>query len=162
MSPAIVEELHFLLYSFWVGVVITAAYDVLRIVRNIIRHNRLAVSLQDILYWVACALLIFGMLVRENNGTLRWFSVAGATVGMFLYKKTLGFLFVKYGTLLIQKILYLVEKVLIFILKPLNLVRRRLFWIAKKAGKQRKMGLRGIKKKLTEGKKLLKIILCKQ
>jgi len=55
-----------------------------------------------------------------------------------------------------------VEKVLIFILKPLNLVRRRLFWIAKKAGKQRKMGLRGIKKKLTEGKKLLKIILCKQ
>jgi len=162
MSPDIVVELYFLFHSFLMGILITVLYDFLRILRRIIPHNILAVSLEDFLYWTACSLLIFYMLIQENNGVLRWFSVAGAMAGMFLYKMTLGALFVKYTSWLILKILHIVGKLFRFLLRPLSLVYRRLEWSRKRSANRLKTGLRGIKKKLTERKKLLKIFLTKQ
>lgn len=162
MSLDIVVELYFLLHCFGMGILITVLYDMLRILRRVIPHNLLAVSLEDMLYWIVCSLLIFAMLIRENNGVLRWFAVAGAMLGMLLYKKTLGFLFVKYISLLLQRLLHLVGRFFIVLLKPLNVVKRRIIWTRKKSPKWLKMGLRRIKKKLTDSKKLLKIILCKQ
>lgn len=162
MSPEIILELYFLFHCFLMGVLITVLYDVLRILRRIIPHNVIAVSLEDFLYWIVCSLLIFTMLIRENNGVLRWFAVAGAMVGMILYRKTLGFLFVKYVSLLIKKLLHLVGRFFSIIMKPLNMVKNRMMWARKKSPKRLKMGIRRVKKKLTEGKKLLKIILCKQ
>lgn len=162
MSLDIVVELYFLLHCFGMGVLITVLYDILRILRRVIPHNLLAVSLEDLLYWIVCSLLIFAMLIRENNGVLRWFAVAGAMLGMLLYKKTLGFLFVKYVSLLLQRLLHLVGRFFAVLLKPLNVVKRRIVWTRKKSPKWLKMGLRRIKKKLTDSKKLLKIILCKQ
>lgn len=162
MSLDIVVELYFLLHCFGMGVLITVLYDILRILRRVIPHNLLAVSLEDLLYWIVCSLLIFAMLIRENNGVLRWFAVAGAMLGMLLYKKTLGFLFVKYVSLLLQRLLHLVGRFFAVLLKPLNVVKRRIVWTRKKSPKWLKMGIRRIKKKLTDSKKLLKIILCKQ
>ena len=162
MSTDIVLELYFLFHCFFMGILITVLYDILRILRRIIPHNIAAISLEDFFYWIVCSLLIFAMLIRENNGILRWFAVAGAMLGMLIYKKTLGFLFVKYVSLFINWLLHLVERFLRAVLKPLNMVKRRLRWERKRAPKPVKMGLRRVKKKLTEGKKLLKIILCKQ
>lgn len=162
MSTDIVLELYFLFHCFFMGILITVLYDILRILRRIIPHNIAAISLEDFFYWIVCSLLIFAMLIRENNGILRWFAVAGAMLGMLIYKKTLGFLFVKYVSLFINWLLHLVERFLRAVLKPLNMVKRRLDWERKRAPKPVKMGLRRVKKKLTEGKKLLKIILCKQ
>ena len=162
MSTDIVLELYFLFHCFFMGILITVLYDILRILRRIIPHNIAAISLEDFFYWIVCSLLIFAMLIRENNGILRWFAVAGAMLGMLIYKKTLGFLFVKYVSLFINWLLHLVERFLRAVLKPLNMVKRRLHWERKRVPKPVKMGLRRVKKKLTEGKKLLKIILCKQ
>lgn len=162
MSSDIALEMYFLLHSFLMGILITVLYDTLRILRRVLPHNMLAVSLEDFLYWIVCSLMIFAMLIRENNGILRWFAVAGAMAGMFLYKKTLGFLFVKYISLLFCNILHLVGKFFNVIFRPLNVVKRRLKWKRKKSPKRLKMGLRRIKNKLTEGKKLLRIVLCKR
>lgn len=162
MSPDIVTELYFLLHSFLMGIVITVLYDLLRILRRVIPHNILAISIEDLFYWITCALLIFAMLIRENNGVLRWFAVAGAMVGMVLYKITLGFLFVKYVSFVLQRLLHLVCKIFKIVMKPLNVVKSRVGWTRKKSPKWLKMGIRRVKKKLTDSKKLLKIILCKQ
>lgn len=161
MSPDITLEIYFLFHSFFMGILITVLYDILRILRRIIPHNILAVSLEDFLYWTACSLMIFAMLIRENNGMLRWFAVAGAMIGMLLYKMTLGFLFVKYVSLLLQKILHVVGRLLKIILGPLNLVKERLKWKKKKSGERLNTGIRRLKKKLTLGKKKLKMVLYK-
>lgn len=162
MSPNITAELYFLFHSFLMGILITVLYDILRILREIIPHNILAISLEDFLFWAACSLLIFFVLIQENNGILRWFSVAGAMAGMFLYKKTLSFLFVKYTSRLICKLLYIVEKLLYLFFRPLNMVCRRLNRGRKKSVGRLKSAFRRVKKKLTERKKLLKIFLTKQ
>ena len=162
MSPEIELEICFLFHSFLMGILITVLYDLLRILRRLLPHNILAISLEDFLYWIVCSLLVFAMLIRENNGILRWFAVAGAMAGMLLYKLTLGALFVKYVSLLLQKILHIVGRLLYMAFKPLNLVRRRLAWMRKKSENRLKLGVLGAKKKLTARRKLLKMVLKKR
>ncbi len=162
MSPEIELEMYFLFHSFLMGILITVLYDILRILRRILPHNILAVSVEDFLYWIVCSLLVFVMLIRENNGILRWFAVAGAMIGMMLYKKTLGRLFVRYFSLFLQKILHIVGKWLRIIAMPLQLVTRRLAWMRKKSENRMKRKVFGAKKKLTERRKLLRMVLYKK
>ena len=59
MSPEIELEMYFLFHSFLMGILITVLYDILRILRRILPHNILAVSVEDFLYWIVCSLLVF-------------------------------------------------------------------------------------------------------
>lgn len=68
MSPEIELEICFLFHSFLMGILITVLYDLLRILRRILPHNILAISLEDFLYWIVCSLLVFAMLIREITG----------------------------------------------------------------------------------------------
>ena len=90
MSQSIVDEIMFLLDSFFLGAVITCVYDSFLILRRLIRHNMLLISLEDLVFWIACAVSVYYVLYEENNGILRWFAVVGACVGMIAYKKTLS------------------------------------------------------------------------
>ena len=90
MSQYIISEVTFFLHSFLLGIVITMAYDGFLILRRLVNHNLLLISLEDMLFWIACAIGVFYMLYEENNGILRWFAVFAATLGMILYKKTVS------------------------------------------------------------------------
>lgn len=162
MNPEIVHEVTFLCHAVLMGICITFVYDLLSVIRHVVPHNNIWVSVEDLLYWIFCSLFIFLMLYMENNGILRWFAIAGACLGMLFYKKTLGNFFVKIVSHFFLRILHLVEKMLLFLLRPLALAIKGVKRRAKKPAKWLKYGLRRIKKKLTAGKKLIKMILCKQ
>ena len=82
MSQNIVNEITFFLHSLLMGMAISLVYDVFLILRRLIRHNLLMISMEDMIFWIACAIGVFYMLYEENNGILRWFAVFGATIGM--------------------------------------------------------------------------------
>ena len=103
MSQDILREVDFFINSLLVGIIITFAYDWLLIFRKCIRHNILLISIEDAIFWFACAIGVFYVLYHENNGILRWFAVLGATIGMFAYKKLVSTLFVKITSRLIIK-----------------------------------------------------------
>lgn len=63
-------------------------YEGIGLIRRLIRHSTLAVAVEDILYWLACAVLLFRMLYLENSGTIRGFSIAAVILGMGLYLQT--------------------------------------------------------------------------
>ena len=162
MSPDIILEMDFLFHSFLLGILITVLYDILRILRRTIPHNVLAVSVEDFLYWVACSFFIILELIRENNGTLRWFAVAGAMAGMLLYKITLGFLFVKYVSLLLRKVLHFLGASGRVLMRPVRAAAGRMDRVRRHSHNRIKTGISLGKKKLTAGKKLLRMILYKQ
>lgn len=54
MSGTIITEWHFWMASIITGVIMTFAYDILRLLRRIIRHNRFFVDMEDLLFWAAC------------------------------------------------------------------------------------------------------------
>lgn len=60
-------------------------YDGIRIFRKLFSHSVAAVALEDILYWLAWALLIFRMLYVENSGAIRGFAILAVVLGMLWY-----------------------------------------------------------------------------
>ena len=161
MSQDIIDEVYFFAGSVGMGVFITFVYDFILIGRRIVKHNLFFISLEDFVFWAACAIGVFYMLYEENNGILRWFAVLGAAFGMLLYKKMIGTHFVRVISLVIEKQMHIVKRIVGILLKPFVRILKR---AEKSAGllqrKERKL-LRYIKKKLTGFVKMLKITVCK-
>lgn len=150
----------FLLYALLMGIFITFVYDILRIFRRVVPHGNFLISLEDIGFWIYCAAKVFVLMYHESNGTLRWFAVLGALVGMFVYKKLVSPFFVKYTSLLLKKLFGILGKFGKVICRPLIFITKK----AKKATnttKNRTSRMKSrlvwmLKKKLTFLKKMLK------
>ena len=95
MSGTIITEWHFWMASIITGVIMTFAYDILRLLRRIIRHNRFFVDMEDLLFWAACFFTSFTLLYYGNNGVIRFAAVMGAGIGMLAYTLTVGRFFGK-------------------------------------------------------------------
>lgn len=71
--------------AFVWGILMVLLYEAIRLIRMLIRHSVLAVAVEDLCYWLACAVLIFRMLYLENSGVIRGFAIAAVILGMVLY-----------------------------------------------------------------------------
>lgn len=158
MSGQIVSEGQFLFSCFLSGICITAVYDCFRIFRRVIRHGTFWIALEDLVFWFGAAVFLFFMLYETNNGVIRWFSIAGAAVGMLIYKYTIGEHLVEIMSTIIKTIQDIVKRFLRFLFRPIKrLINRAL----SKGRKLRKKLKKQVKKKLTGDIKKVKIILCK-
>lgn len=99
------SENEFLLYAFLLGIFVTFLYDLLRIFRRIVPHNLFLVSVEDLGFWIYCGAKVFLLMYHESNGTLRWFAVFGALLGMALYRKLCSPFLVKYISMILGKVL---------------------------------------------------------
>lgn len=162
MSESIIRDNYFLLYSLLLGIAVTILYDMLRIFRRVVKHGNALVSLEDFLYWIVVAICVFYMMHEENNGTLRWFAVLGAAVGMLLYKKLVSRLFVDSVVKMLRFVLKILGKILHVLFTPVRFLLRIFGKGAKNARIKGSKGLRFLKKKLTKSLKALKMVLCKQ
>lgn len=162
MSSPVISENLFLLYSFGMGIFITFVYDIFRIWRRVLHHNRFFISLEDILFWLFSAISVFYLMHTQSNGTLRWFAVFGALIGMLLYKKTISPFYVKWSSFLLNKGIKLLKKILHIAGKPVKLLEKKGIQTGKQAvsGSRRAAGM--VKKRLTAFAKLLKITVSKR
>lgn len=155
------NENTFLIYALIMGIFITFVYDILRIFRRIFPHGKFLVSFEDLCFWLYCAIEVFLLMYHESDGTLRWFAVFGAMVGMFAYKKLVSPFFVKYVTFILQKIVDIIIKIGKVLCKPLWFVFLKIqnaVCKAKNRAKCRpKTARRILKKKLTFLIKMLKM-----
>ncbi|MCH5262468.1 MAG: spore cortex biosynthesis protein YabQ [Lachnospiraceae bacterium] len=156
------QEVTFFLHSILMGLVITFAYDWILIFRRLLKHGRILMSVEDLIYWFICGIGVFYMLYRENSGVLRWFAVMGAALGMFFYKITLKNRFVYIMSTYIHKIMWFMFRVIQIVLKPIkclfSAVRRFVRFLLRKLKKVKEFG----KKRLTVFIKTLRMVLCKQ
>lgn len=162
MSPQIVEETLFLYHSVLLGIFVAVIYDLLRVLRRVIKHNRFFISLEDIVYWIFCALRVFYLLYRESSGVLRWFSILGIALGMFLYLISISRFVVTFLSEAIKKCLHIVGKFFTVLFLPFKKAGKKAAKISKKTGSFTKKCGRFWKKKLTASGKMLKIILYKR
>ncbi len=161
MSREIVQELTFFAHSFLMGLAITFAYDWIHVLRRLFKHGTILTSLEDLFFWLVSGLAVFYMLYRENNGTLRWFAVVGAAIGMFIYKVIVRDVFVNIMSTCLHKIMWCVFRFLQIVLKPLKCLfcagKTLVLQMAKSLEKCKKI----VKKRLTVCIKTLRMVLCK-
>lgn len=162
MSREIVQELTFFAHSVLMGLAITFVYDWIRVLRKLIRHGTVLTSLEDLFFWLVCGFAVFYMLYRENDGTLRWFAVAGAAIGMCIYKLAVRNFFINVMSTCLHKIMWLVSHVLQIVLKPLKRLfyagKTLVLYLEKSLEKCKKI----VKKRLTVCIKTLRMVLCKR
>jgi len=104
------------------GFAIGFVYDIFRIVRKTIPHNNFIVQLEDILYCVAVSLLMFYFMLHRNYGEIRFFSIAGAALGMVLYFCSLSPLIMKVSVTVIRFFQKVVIAVLNILLWPIKAI----------------------------------------
>ena len=153
----------FLLHALLMGIFITFIYDLLRIFRIVVPHNGFFVSAEDLLFWVYCGGEVFLLMYHESDGTLRWFAILGALVGMYFYIRFVSPLFVKYVSSVLKRLIGLFRKILHFLFKPVRFILGKTGNAARKTGRGafRLLGRlkRRIKNKLTYFMKTLKMTI---
>lgn len=145
MSEAISGELYFFLQAVLTGVILSVVYDLLRIIRRVYTHGCTLVAFEDLCYCFGGALYISYVLMRENNGVIRWFFVLGIFLGMLVYNLTIGHYIVGILSKIINKILNVVKKVLKVVCKPVLFLWKKAKKISKKAKKALKKSCKTIK-----------------
>jgi len=145
MSPGILKELQFFGLAMLRGALILVLYDLLRIFRRIVPHGILAIALEDILYWISTALLIFQLLYRENDGAVRGYALFAVAVGMFFYHQT-------FSNWLVGHIAGILNWCLGILLRPFRAVYRKIVQVLR-------IAVRFYKKKLKKRLKEFIIIL---
>lgn len=139
MTEIINLEVQFFLTSILYGILLLVVYDCIRIIRRVVTHNAFFVALEDIIFWVTASIVIFVMIYRCNNGTIRGFSILGMILGMVIYNQLLSKFIVKGITKIIKMILNGLKKIISILLKPFAFITkkvRKLFgFTSKKIGK---------------------------
>lgn len=74
------------------GMVLGLVYDIFRIIRVAVPHGGLAVFIEDVLFFLLCAVSTFLFLLYMSAGEIRFFVIIGEILGAALYYFSIGFL----------------------------------------------------------------------
>lgn len=147
VSEAIGKELAFLGVSVVLGAALTACYDLLRILRRVVRHGTIWVAVEDFIYWLAVTGAFSVVLYQENDGMVRGFAFLGIVIGMLLYHGLCSRYVVRFFSWTLNRLKKGLHRVVHFLFAPMTKV-------LKKVG-------RALKKQLKKIWKTVKIGLCK-
>lgn len=117
VSESILKEADILLMSLFMGLILIFVYDLLRIIRRIIPHGKWWIAIEDILFWLGCAVAVFAMLFRVNDGYVRGFSIGGVVIGMLFYNFLLSRFVIDGSLLVLEKVLYVLFRPIVFFMK---------------------------------------------
>ncbi len=162
MSETIMAELYFFLHAVLTGIVLSAVYDVFRIMRRVHTHKWFLIAVEDFLYWIGSALYISYVLMNDNNGIIRWFFILGILLGMVIYNVTISQHLVGILSKTINRLLYVVKKVLNILLKPVVFLWIKSKKIWEKGGNCQKKITKKSKKALKNCYKTIRIGLSKK
>ncbi len=152
MSNLIGVEVRLFLDTFLLGVLLIFLYDIIRIFRCVIKHTKTWEAVEDTIYWIIAGFIVFIMLYHNNDGVIRWFAIAGVGAGMFLYNISVSKFVVKYVSLVINKMIKIIGKVLKILFKPIVHVLRQLSLSLKKLIKLLKNSYKTFKMKKKQKK----------
>lgn len=122
ISAAIGAEAMFFVASVLEGVGLVLVYDIFRIIRRVMKHGNIWISMEDIVYWLFCTISVFLLLYRENDGLMRAFSFLGILLGSVTYYSLFSRFVIKIGVLVLTPFSKIGKKILLFFKKVLKKV----------------------------------------
>lgn len=142
VNESISREAIFLGISLLLGVVLFLLYDILRIFRRVVPHGNIWIGIEDFLYWICCAAVVFVMLYQENDGMVRGFALGGIVIGMMLYYLLFSRFVIRINVAILKTVLGFFGKILHFLFSPFIKIWKKIFGFFKK---QLKKVIRAIK-----------------
>ncbi len=125
VNISILEEARLFVDGFLLGALLVAGYDLIRVFRRLIRHGIIWVSMEDGVYWLVCAVLMFAMLYQNNDGRIRAYIFGAAVLGGIVYHLVLG----KYFIRIVSKVILTIKKQLKKVWKVVTMFLKNKFRI---------------------------------
>lgn len=144
----IIDEFYIFLIAINYGLIIGCIYDFYRVFRHFSESKKVLTAIEDILFWIIIALIIFVFLVDKTNGIIRGFVILGIIIGYVFYIKVIS----KYSFSFLKKIFKLILDLISEIMKVISYPFKQIFKFAgkraNKLGNIFKMTLKDSKKYL--------------
>ena len=90
MGITIAGQTAVFLQSLLLGAVLGCFYDLFRITRIAFLMPALLVLIEDLLFFLFSSIALFGFLLENNDGQIRWFILLGVVLGWTVYYFTAG------------------------------------------------------------------------
>lgn len=109
------QQLQLFLLSCAFGIPIGIVFDIFRVLRMIIHHNKIAATLEDILFFCLYGIFLMCFTISMARSEFRFYYCFGNLIGFTLYYVTLGSAVTK----ILRKIINFIKKILLRIFRPL-------------------------------------------
>lgn len=114
MAIAITQQTAVFFHSLLLGVALGCFYDLFRITRIAFLIPAPLVLVEDLLFFLLSSIVLFGFMLENSYGQLRWFILLGMALGWVIYYFTAGSLVMKCSA----KIIDGVRRLLAFLWRP--------------------------------------------
>ena len=111
MAELIYDELELFVVCLLLGAMLTLVYDGVRILRMLFHHWDWMVDVEDLIYWIFTAWMVFRTLFYYNRGALRGYAFLGMFLGVIVYTLTIS-----------RLLLFVAKKIVPFWNKGKNLI----------------------------------------
>ena len=126
MYSTVQSETVFFLTCILAGVAIAFLYDLVRISRRIIAISDSLVNGEDILFFIASAIILFYVAFMKNGGEVRFQGFLGGAVGVFMYVALVQNRFVNLGETVLKWLIKTAILLFKTVMLPVRLVLRAL------------------------------------
>lgn len=109
------NQAYIFLWSFLGGALIAFLYDLFRIRRKAIKTLSVLVYIEDLIYWIAVALIMFAVVYHSNEGEIRGYIFLGAIIGVVMYILLLSRIIIA-SSMFIIRLVYRVFKFIFLVL----------------------------------------------
>jgi len=135
MPVSVSNQAYIFLWSVIGGMLIAFIYDIFRIKRRAVKTHSMVIYIEDFLYWIIVALVMFGVVYYSNQGEIRGYIFIGMVLGIVLYVSLLSRIIINSTLFIIgilKKVIMTLWNILIYPFKilyrifrvPLRLVYR--------------------------------------
>lgn len=66
------------------GCIIRLIYRFISCIRQVIKHAKVVIEAEDLIYWVGIAIYLFVQIYYTSDGSIRWYFVLGVVLGVGL------------------------------------------------------------------------------
>ena len=110
------------LLTILIGIASGFAYDIIKTMRKIFKHNNIFIQIEDFLYWIIVSSTMFLIMLNKNSGQIRGFCIGGVLFGMLLYNIILSKVVVKSLVSIINFVAKIIINVLRIIFYPVKIL----------------------------------------
>lgn len=110
------------LYSVMGGILIAFIYDVFRIKRKAIKTSSIVIYLEDFIYWIIVAVVMFALVYYSNEGEIRGYIFIGTVLGVILYALMFSKIIMKSSLFIIGIICKVFKAVWMVITYPFRII----------------------------------------
>ena len=122
MPISVSNQAYIFLCSVLGGMLIAFIYDIFRISRKAVRTGSLFIHLEDFIYWIIIAVVMFGVVYYSNDGEIRGYIFLGAMIGVVLYVLLLSKIVVRSSLLIIRIVFKVVKTIWMIISYPFKVI----------------------------------------